>query len=207
MKANEFISERRKQLNLTLEQVAIACGVTRATVQRWESGDIQSMRSNKIKALAKVLKVSPAILINDEIDMNDKSVSTHNKIPMFTEISCGHGLFIDDIPEEYLTVPDKYIHLDKSYFANVAHGDSMIGKGINDGDTLIFERTNALQNGDIGSFCINDEKAVCKIFRKFPNGIILLESANEAYQPIMIDVTKGDCFRIIGKLILKFSKV
>ena len=198
----ERIKLRRKQLGLTQDDLASMIGYSnRSAIARIENGSIDLPQS-KIIAFADALKTTPGWLMGA-----DKSSIKMVQIPLFENISCGTGMFIDDIPEDYITIPDRYLTKSHTYFANMAKGDSMLGKGINDGDTLIFERTNVLQNGDIGSFCINDEKAVCKIFRKFPNGIILLESANEAYQPIMIDVTKGDCFRIIGKLILKFSKV
>ena len=42
----------------------------------------------------------------------------------------------------------------------------MIGKGITDGDVLVFEEAQTLENGQIGAFCINDDNAVCKIFRE-----------------------------------------
>ena len=109
--------------------------------------------------------------------------------------------------EDYIAVPDRYINSNKEYFANIAKGDSMIGKGINDGDTLIFEKTNVLESGQIGSFCINDgNDCVCKTFRRLNNGMIVLESANPKYDPIIIDVT-NECFRVIGKLVCKFSGV
>ena len=80
----------------------------------------------------------------------------------------------------------------------------MIGKGIKDGDVLVFEKTNIIENGEIGAFCVGESEAVCKTFRKLPSGIILLESANEAYQPIEVDLT-DECFRVIGKYKFKFS--
>lgn len=128
-------------------------------------------------------------------------------IPLYSSISCGMGLFVEENIEDYIAVPDRYINSNKEYFANIAKGDSMIGKGINDGDTLIFEKTNVLESGQIGSFCINDgNDCVCKAFRKLNNGMIVLESANPKYDPIIIDVT-NECFRVIGKLVCKFSGV
>lgn len=59
MKANEVIRMRRKELKMTLKEVANAVGVSEATVSRWESGDIKNMRRDKIAALARVL-VEPA---------------------------------------------------------------------------------------------------------------------------------------------------
>ena len=81
----------------------------------------------------------------------------------------------------------------------------MIDAGINDGDLMIFENTNVLENGDIGAFCIDNEEAVCKRFRKSEQGLIMLLPANEKYNPIIIDV-ENTCFRVVGKLVGVYSK-
>ena len=66
MKANEIIRQRRKELQLTLKEVAERAGVSEATVSRWESGDIKTLRRPNIEALSKVLGISPAILMEWE---------------------------------------------------------------------------------------------------------------------------------------------
>ena len=205
MKTKDYIKKRRKELKLSLEQVANACGVTKATVSRWESGDIVNMKSDKIKLLASVLQIKPSVLVDDDIE-EISSIIDVVKIPLYSSISCGTGLFVDDNIDDYIAVPNRFVKLNKNYFANYASGDSMIGKGIQNGDVLVFEQTQILDNGQIGAFCINDENAVCKTFRKLSNGIVLLESANSAYDPIEIDVMKDDCFRIIGRLVGSFKK-
>jgi repressor LexA len=58
------IHKRRKALNLTLEEVAKAVGVSKSTVKKWESGYIQNMRRDKIKKLAEVLNVSPIDILD-----------------------------------------------------------------------------------------------------------------------------------------------
>ena len=202
MNINDVIKARRKELNLTLAQVAKACGVSEATASRWESGDIGDMKRNRITSLSKVLKLSPSVIVGTED--SDRLSETLNNIPLYSHISCGTGLFIDDNVEDYIAVPDRYMSSQKEYFANVAQGDSMIGKGIKDGDVLVFEKTNILDNGEIGSFCIDENEAVCKVFRKLSNGMILLESANEKYDPIPVDLS-SNCFRVIGRYKFKFS--
>ena len=54
---------RRKELSLTQKQIADYVGVTEATVSRWESGEIDNMRRDKIANLARVLKVSPLLIM------------------------------------------------------------------------------------------------------------------------------------------------
>lgn len=64
---SEVMKKRRKDLGLTLAQVADAVGVTEATAQRWESGNIKSVRHEKITQLAAVLNVNPAELMGWEV--------------------------------------------------------------------------------------------------------------------------------------------
>lgn len=66
MKINEYLKIRRKEMGLTLLDVANACGVSEATVSRWESGDIENMRRSKIAAYAKVLRLSPNVILEVE---------------------------------------------------------------------------------------------------------------------------------------------
>ena len=55
-----LLKTRRKELGLTMKEVAKAVGVSEATVSRWESGNIANMGRDKIYALSKVLEISPA---------------------------------------------------------------------------------------------------------------------------------------------------
>ena len=62
----ELLRKRRNELSLTQRQVANQVGVTEATVSRWESGDIDNMRRDKIASLANALKVSPLLIMGVE---------------------------------------------------------------------------------------------------------------------------------------------
>ena len=44
MELKERIKQRRLDLGLTLEDVAIKIGVTKATVQRYETGEIENIK-------------------------------------------------------------------------------------------------------------------------------------------------------------------
>lgn len=70
MEIKKYLKERRLQLGLTIKQIADAVGVNEATVSRWESGKINSMRRDKIYALSKVLDIDPMIIIGRENEEN-----------------------------------------------------------------------------------------------------------------------------------------
>ncbi len=64
MKTNELIKLKRKEKGLTLRAVADVVGVSEGTVSRWESGDIKTMRRDKIEKLSRLLDIPPAVLLD-----------------------------------------------------------------------------------------------------------------------------------------------
>ena len=67
----KIISERRLQLGKTLDDVGRDVGVSKSTVQRWESGNIQNMRRDKLVGLARALATTPAYLMGWTDDPED----------------------------------------------------------------------------------------------------------------------------------------
>ena len=63
MEVKDIIKNRRLELDLTLEQIAQRVGVSKPTVMRWENGDIENMRADKIAKLAKALNTTPVYLM------------------------------------------------------------------------------------------------------------------------------------------------
>lgn len=74
----ELIKTRRLEIGKTLEQVGKEMGVAKATVQRWESGEIKDMRQGKLVALAKALDVSPAYLMGWESENKKPDLETED---------------------------------------------------------------------------------------------------------------------------------
>ena len=63
MELGEKIKQLRKSRKMTLEEVGSAVGVGKSTVRKWEAGDIQNMRRDKIAKLAVALGTTPAYLM------------------------------------------------------------------------------------------------------------------------------------------------
>lgn len=69
MTLGEQIKRRRLELDLTLEEVGNAIGVGKSTVRKWESGEIISMRVDKIASLSMILQMNPLDLLYHGIDI------------------------------------------------------------------------------------------------------------------------------------------
>lgn len=67
------IRDRRTQLNMTIKELAEKVGVTEATVSRWETGDIATVKHKYVQPLADALHVSPLELIGSRPDLSKVS--------------------------------------------------------------------------------------------------------------------------------------
>lgn len=76
MSVGERIKARRKELGLSVEQVANALGKDRATIYRYESNDIENLPITVLEPLAHALETTPAYLMgwDREIDDLDRAV-------------------------------------------------------------------------------------------------------------------------------------
>lgn len=80
------IYNQRKQLNMSMQELADKVGVSKSTIKKWESGQISNMRRDKIAKVAYALDLSPADLMgwtetptpSDKIDLFvDKEAFIH----------------------------------------------------------------------------------------------------------------------------------
>lgn len=59
----KVIKDHRLKAGITMKELADYVGVSEATVSRWESGNIASMKHSQIANLCKALHISPALLV------------------------------------------------------------------------------------------------------------------------------------------------
>lgn len=72
---NENIKGLRKMLGLTQEEVGKRVGVSKQTIQRYESGEISNIPYDKIISLSKALSCSPACIMGWETYQSEKKTS------------------------------------------------------------------------------------------------------------------------------------
>lgn len=198
MNVGNLIKNKRKELNLTLEDLGNLVGVGKSTVRKWENGMIENMGRDKIALLSKALNISPLTLLDLDEDIYKSANIDFTRVPLYEAICCGNGGFVDENIIDMIPVPSKGLNPRAEYFAQYAKGESMKDAGINDGDLLIFERTSQVDDGVIGCFCDEDNVATCKKYKEL-NGIIMLQPMNSEFEPIVVDPLK-DNFRCLGRL-------
>ena len=200
MKVNEIIKKRRKELGLTLKQVAEKLGVSESLISRYESNDVKNMGIDKIIPLAKVLDTTPEFLMGWETkkekeNINIETVNTdYIMIPLYESISAGYGAsnseFIEMIPVFGLKKNGT------TYFAVKVEGDSMEPK-IPNGSTIIIKKDIQIESGEIGAFNLNDENFVKQ--KKVVKDRLILHSFNLAYDDKVVN--EFDDFVEYGKVV------
>lgn len=76
MFTGERIKLRRKELGMNAEALASACGVSPATMYRYEKGDIENMGIDKLSPIAKALHTTPAFLMGWSDDPEGEKATT-----------------------------------------------------------------------------------------------------------------------------------
>ena len=81
MDIGKRIKERREELGISADRLAAVIGKSRATVYRYENGDIEKMPVTVLEPIAKALNTTPAALMGweeeRERDVEIRTVAAH----------------------------------------------------------------------------------------------------------------------------------
>lgn len=124
MALKDNIKKKRQENNMTLEEVALKVGVTRQTIQKYESGVVSNIPSNKIELLAKALNTTPAYLMgwsknldidNERLLLDEKELLSNYRLLPLPEKD-GARAYMERLAKPYKTNNDSGTH---SYLDNV----------------------------------------------------------------------------------------
>ena len=204
MTIGERIKQRRKELGLSVDEVADKLGKNRATVYRYESNNIENFPVGTLEPIAKILETTPSKLMgwnsNDDLP-NGKSESISIpkgvKIPVLGDVAV--GIPIEDIID-YEEI-DENLARRGDFFGFRIKGNSMSPR-IQSGDVVIVRVQSDIDSGDIVIAKVNGDDPCCKRLQKHDDGISLI-SLNPDYEPMFF--SKKDIINlpvnIIGKVV------
>lgn len=123
------------------------------------------------------------------------------KVPLLGKVSCGSPIEAIENPTTFFDLPSSLVSGHDEIFTLETKGDSMINKGIFDGDIVIIKKQNVAHNGEMVVAMTEDNEVTLKTFYK-ENNHIRLQPENDYMSPIILD----NC-TILGKAIGLYRKL
>ncbi len=198
------IRELRKSKRMTLEELAVAVGTSKQNVHRYETGVISNIPSDKIVAIADALGTTPSALMGwskkEEYSINNFESGMNvriKRLPILGDIACGKPIYADEVHESFASV-DGDINAD---FCLRAHGDSMIGARIYDGDIVFIRSQSSVDNGEIAAVIINDEATLKRVYFYPEEAKLILSPENPRYAPLVYLGEELESIKILGKAV------
>ena len=197
--------------NIKQVELSEKTGIDKSLISNYLSGKYKA-KQNNVYILAKALNVNEAWLMGYNVPMertisslditNDKPTS----IPVLGRISAGLPLLASEHLEGFEFAPSTFLKNGFDYFYLKVKGDSMNQK-FNDGDLVLVQKQDELENGDIGVVLVNGDDATIKRYRN-ENGIVMLEpmSTNPIHSTQIYN-PKDISIRIVGKAIISVSNL
>lgn len=205
MNIGDIMRVRRQELGLTLEEVGDYVGVGKSTVRKWEHGDIENMKRDKIALLSKILKLSPLTFITGEVEYgtpdNIIPLPQMKKVPLLGTIACGEPILATENIEALINA-DENLNAD---FALRCKGDSMINARIFDGDIVYIREQPDVEDGEIAAVLIGEEATLKRVY-KYPSKVVL-RPENPLYDDMIYSKEEMNEVRILGKAVAFLSAV
>lgn len=187
------------------EDVGKIIGKSGRAVGNYETGK-RKMSPEIVLKLAEHFNVTTDYLLGKDVDNNVFPIPDNAvPIPVVGKISAGLPILATENISRYEFAPSSLINKNFTYFYLTVTGDSMNRK-FNDGDIVLVQQQNDLENDEIGVFLIDNEATV-KRYKKDKERIILYPmSTNPEHDPQIYDLKETN-IKIIGKVISYQGKV
>ena len=191
-KLYNFLKDKIKKTNVSpsFEEMKIAMGLkSKSGIQRLINGLIErgfiEKKDNKKRAIN---------IVNSSVSKKNNDLVIN--LPLLGSIAAGSPIEAIENSDENIQIPLHLISANKKNYVLKVEGDSMVNKGIVDGDKAIIEYCNDAENGDIVVALINDNEVTLKKLKKDKDKIYLIP-ANDNYK---IQSFNLDEIKIQGKL-------
>ncbi len=155
-----------------------------AHVKKLENAGAIKTSNNKFRTIE--------ILVENEYLEKDEEVI---KIPLLGKITAGSPIEAIEQPNEFFNIPASLVPRKETVFALHVSGESMINKGIYDGDYVIVQKQKVARNGDVVVAMTPENEVTLKTFYK-ESDHIRLQPENDTMAPILLE----NC-TILGKAI------
>lgn len=116
-------------------------------------------------------------------------------VPLLGRVAAGMPVLSEENFEGTLAFDPALLPRSGRVFALRVTGDSMVGRGIREGDILLVRAQQTAHSGDVVVALVDGEATVKTLRRR--GGAVVLDPANPAYQPIELDGRRRNS-RLLG---------
>lgn len=187
--------EKRKDLRLTLDDVAAEVKVAKSTIQRYEAGKIETPKIPVVREIAKALGVSSKWLLGTEDKASEDQEFTY--IPVLGEVAAGLGAWADNRIEDYII--EGALKEDREHIYLKVVGDSMYPE-FHEGDYVLVDCVPVVESGSFAVVIVDNENGVVKKV-VYGEDYIELISVNPMYPPRRFKGEETQRIRVFGKVI------
>ncbi len=114
-------------------------------------------------------------------------------VPFYGRIHAGTPSLLPEDRKGFITVDRRFLPTNDTYFLKVK-GDSMIGRGILDGDFVLISPSLTSKNGDIIAARLGEDATIKTLAQR--DGRVVLEPANE--NDAAMEISSNDDFAVLG---------
>ena len=170
---------KRLELGLSFQELADKTGLSKSTLQRYETGKTVKLPVEKAKIIAAALETSVEYLLGIEAqgEILTECSNVFN-IPVFDSVSAGFGCYADSSVAGYKPTYLTSSGDSEDYLWINVKGDSMSPK-IEHGDVILVRRQDSVDNGSVAVVMVDDEAVVKKL--KYGKDWVELHSFNPYY--------------------------
>jgi len=213
------IKQLREERHLTQDELSDLSGVTRTLISRIEMGDVQSYKEDTLRGFSRAFKMTPGQLsqyllgesaeatppLTDDTLLlelkNRLNASEIIKLPVRGYINAGTPTTVEAVDLGHAYVEREVISgvtkMSGLYCLKVS-GDSLIGDGIENGDTVIIDPTKDLVEGKIYVVKIGNEFVARHVHLE--KEFAVLTSSNGKYSRMEVSELE-----VIGRVVLAFN--
>lgn len=133
-------------------------------------------------------KLKPTAIIEEEKKREQALSNSVVAIPLYGKIAAGSPIEAIADESESIFVPFNMVSRG-SHYALKIEGESMVGAGILDGDTVIINKCDCADDGNIVVALVDDNEATLKIFKRQGSNILLVP-CNDDYETQKYDASR-----------------
>ena len=197
------IKKRREELGLSYQDLAARTGLSKSTLQRYETGDIANIPLSKISVLAKGLQTTQQFIMGweEETQSERPNIAYVIKdgiynVPVYETVSAGFEAYACNEVIDYVPTVISNPYEAEDTIAIKVKGDSMYPK-IEDGDIIVVRKQESVDSGSIAVVLLDgDEGLVKKV--KYGSDWIDLVSINPEYKVKHFEGEEVERVRVVG---------